>query len=345
MTTLLSPKATERLKYIYYHLPPSIDLLPAQSVDDPNVILHVRQSVYAWSQKLRSMRSNKNVPDHMASYLIRVETGSQSGASTDASITVSLIGTKGKTDMINLDNWGNDFERGDVNEYSVEAMDVGEALMIHLHNNGGGWWYKNPDWFVNRISVISSSQQNPFEFPCYRWVLSDLVVFEGKAILPFQDQPEVVKNQRKLELQQRQESYKWGTFAGWEGLPRHLEVAQHSDIPRDSQFSQEARNSIDEDRKKAVIDLGLAHLSTIFESWDNFDDFQKIVGWFYGGGQRLVEGDRWMTDSVYGSMFLNGCNPSVVERCERLPSHFPVTDEHVKGALDRGLSLQQEMKV
>ena len=92
MTTLLSPNATERLKYIYYHLPPSIDLLPAQSVDDPNIILHVRQSVYAWSQKLRSMRSNKKVPDHMASYLIRVETGSQSGAGTDASITVSLIG-------------------------------------------------------------------------------------------------------------------------------------------------------------------------------------------------------------------------------------------------------------
>ena len=83
--------------------------------------------------------------------------------------------------MINLDNWGNDFERGDVNEYSVEAMDVGEVLMIHLHNSGGGWLYKNPDWFVNRISVISSSQQNPFEFPCYRWVLSDLVVFEGKG--------------------------------------------------------------------------------------------------------------------------------------------------------------------
>ena len=165
------------------------------------------------------------------------------------------------------------------------------------------------------------------------------------AILPFQDQPEVVKNQRKLELQQRQESYKWGTFAGWEGLPRHLEAAQHSDIPRDSQFSQEARNSIDDDKKKAVIDLGLAHLSTVFESWDNFDDFQKIVGWFYGGGQRLVEGDRWMTDSVYGSMFLNGCNPNVVERCEKLPSHFPVTDEQVKGALDRGLSLQQEIKV
>lgn len=41
--------------------------------------------------------------------------------------------------MIKLDNWGNDFEKGDVDEYSVEAMDVGEVLMVHLHNSGGGW--------------------------------------------------------------------------------------------------------------------------------------------------------------------------------------------------------------
>ena len=91
-------------------------------------------------------------------------------------------GTKGKTDMIKLDKWGNDFERGDVDEYSVEAMDVGEILMVHLHNDQGGWWYKNPDWFVNKIAVISSSQDEPFEFPCYRWVLSDLVVFEGRGM-------------------------------------------------------------------------------------------------------------------------------------------------------------------
>ena len=85
--------------------------------------------------------------------------------------------------MIKLDNWGNDFERGDIDEYSVEAMDVGELLMVHLNNDGGGWWHKNPDWFVNKISVISSKQlqEDPFEFPCYRWVLSDLVVFEGKG--------------------------------------------------------------------------------------------------------------------------------------------------------------------
>ena len=91
-------------------------------------------------------------------------------------------GTKGKTDLIKLDNWGNDFERGDVDEYSIEAMDVGKVLMIQLHNDGGGWWYKNPDWFVNKITVLSSSQEDPFEFPCHRWVHSDLSVFEGRGI-------------------------------------------------------------------------------------------------------------------------------------------------------------------
>ena len=92
ITSLLSPTATERLKFILSNLPPSIGILPAQSVDDPNVVIHIRNAVYVWSQKLRSMRSNKLVPDHKASYLIRVETGSQSGAGTDATISISLTG-------------------------------------------------------------------------------------------------------------------------------------------------------------------------------------------------------------------------------------------------------------
>lgn len=92
ITSLLSPTVTERLKFTFLHLPPSIGILPAQSVDDPNVVVHIRNDVYRWSQKLRSKRSSKVVPDHKASYLIRVETGSQSGAGTDATISISLIG-------------------------------------------------------------------------------------------------------------------------------------------------------------------------------------------------------------------------------------------------------------
>lgn len=345
MTSLLSPTATERLKFIYKNLPASIGILPARSVDDPNVVIHIRNAVYVWSQKLRENRSNKLVPEHLASYLIRVETGSRSGAGTDASISISLIGTKGKTDMIKLDNWGNDFEKGDADEYSVEAMDVGKVLMVQLHNDRGGWWYKNPDWFVNKIAVLSSTQDyEPFEFPCHRWVLSDLMVFEGKAILPFQEQPDAVKSQRILEVTKRQENYKWGGQEVYKHLPGYLEAVTHADIPRDSQFSDEARSSVDEDKKKAIVKLGLSYLTSLFDSWDNFDDFQKILDRAYGGIPKIVEDDRWKTDKVFGSMFLNGCNPNVIQRCEKLPSNFPVTEEMVKSFLDRGQTLQEEIK-
>ncbi|XP_022800953.1 allene oxide synthase-lipoxygenase protein-like [Stylophora pistillata] len=344
MTSLLSPMATERLKYIYKNLPASIGILPAVSVDDPNVVVQIRNEVYVWSHKLRENRSNKLVPEHMTSYLIRVETGSHSGAGTDASISITLTGTKGKTDFIKLDNWGNDFERGDVDEYSVEAIDVGEVLMVHLHNDRGGWWYKNPDWFVNKIAVISSTQDDPFEFPCYRWVLSDLVVFEGRASLPFQELPDVVKHQRIFELKNRQEHYKWGNEEVYHGLPGYLHAATHADIPRDSQFSDEARSTIKEDIKKAILKLGLGHLMTLLDSWDNFDDFEKILQNLNRVRLKIVEDDRWMTDEVFGSLFLNGVNPNMIQRCEEFPSNFHVTEEMVKSCMDRGKTLEEEMK-
>ena len=63
----------------------------------------------------------------------------------------------------------------------MEAMDVGEVLMIHLYNDGSHSWYKNSDWFVNKITVTSSKQPIAFEFPCYRWVVSDMTVIQGKG--------------------------------------------------------------------------------------------------------------------------------------------------------------------
>ena len=57
-------------------------------------------------------------------------------------------------------------------------MDVGEILMVHLYNDGSGWF---SDWFVNKITITSSKQEETFDFPCYRWVVDDMVVFQGKG--------------------------------------------------------------------------------------------------------------------------------------------------------------------
>ena len=120
---------------------------------------------------------------------------------------------------------------------------------------------------------------------------------------------------------------------------------KHSDIPRDSQFSNEAKRAIKKEKHAVTVNIGLAYLSTLFDSWDCFDDFQKILKRAYDGVPKIVQDDRWMTDEVFASMFLNGCNPNTIQRCEKLPSNFPVTDDMVKSFLDRGKTLEEEIEV
>ena len=91
--------------------------------------------------------------------------------------------------------------------------------------------------------------------------------------------------------------------------------------------------------------LRLAYISTFFDSWKNFDNFQNILDRAYGGVPKIVEEDRWMTDKVFGLMFLNGCNPNTIQRCEKLPSNFPVTEDMIKSFLDRGRTMKEEMQV
>ena len=94
MTSLLSPSATERLELKFSNLPPSLDLLPARSVHDPNVVAQIRSNLYACTQKLRAHRRIVLVPDHVATYVMRVETGSQSKTSSAPSLRVAFTGGK-----------------------------------------------------------------------------------------------------------------------------------------------------------------------------------------------------------------------------------------------------------
>lgn len=92
MTSLLAPSVTEKLEFSFYNLPPSLDLLPARSVEDPNVLAHIRRDLYSCTQKLRALRRKVLVPDHVATYVIRLETGSKSATSAAPPINIALTG-------------------------------------------------------------------------------------------------------------------------------------------------------------------------------------------------------------------------------------------------------------
>ncbi|KAM3861303.1 arachidonate 12-lipoxygenase, 12R-type-like [Diretmus argenteus] len=61
------------------------------------------------------------------------------------------------------------------------------------------------------------------------------------------------------------------------------------------------------------------------------------------GGKEYVS-HHWEDDAFYGFIFLNGSNPMVIERCTKLPSNFPVTEEMVKPSLKEGTTLAKEME-
>jgi hypothetical protein len=53
-------------------------------------------------------------------------------AGTDSDVSVQLLGTLGWTSDFKLSKFGNDFEIGDLDEYIIEAPDVGNLLYLKV---------------------------------------------------------------------------------------------------------------------------------------------------------------------------------------------------------------------
>ena len=169
-----------------------------------------------------------------------------------------------------------------------------------------------------------------------QWPLHVLVFHP--ALLPQQKQNELIRLERRAELHERQALYKWGQRALFEGLPGFIDASKPSDLPRDS---QSPGNAAGESESNDVF----TKLFSWFESWNDLNAFRKIPEEVSGKIPKCADGDKWMEDRIFGMQFLNGCNPGIIRRCNKLPGNFPVTDGDVSAQLSRGLKLQQEIEV
>lgn len=89
------------------------------------------------------------------------------------------LGTEGRTRTIKLDKWfHDDFEAGQTDEYVVNDADVGEVLLVQLDNDGNGL---KSDWFIDYVTILSSSQGKFYTFPCYRWVSSQIIIYRQRG--------------------------------------------------------------------------------------------------------------------------------------------------------------------
>lgn len=91
------------------------------------------------------------------------------------------------------------------------------------------------------------------------------------------EQHEVLKKQRRLEVQKRLEIYQWGDDPNFDGFPGFIKSESVRTLPKDVQFTEEAIDDLYQAKRKALINLGLVKLLNMLESWEDFHDFKKVT--------------------------------------------------------------------
>ncbi|PDZ62236.1 hypothetical protein COK59_09230 [Bacillus thuringiensis] len=118
-------------------------------------------------------------------YNITVHTSNREGAGTDEDVYIQLIGLHGRDGDFFLDHEGyNDFERGDVDTYIIEAKDfLGPIEEIFLYVERGGS-EDAPAWHVDYIEVSAniSGENRTWKFPIYSWIGIQGRDAEGKSL-------------------------------------------------------------------------------------------------------------------------------------------------------------------
>ncbi|OCT98891.1 hypothetical protein XELAEV_180111243mg, partial [Xenopus laevis] len=90
-------------------------------------------------------------------------TGNVRGSGTNASVFMQLYGDKGKTEETFLKSRSNDFERGAVDIFKIEAVEVGKIRKLRIGHDGkglgDGWYLESVE--IKRIGIKMMPVEKP----------------------------------------------------------------------------------------------------------------------------------------------------------------------------------------
>lgn len=127
-----------------------------------------------------------NQGEHSTMYQIIVTTGNKSFAGTDANVYIQLHGRKGQeTPRLPLDDEKNNFEKGQIDVFKIESVDVGPVSYVTIGHDDSG---PGAGWYLDEVKVrryiqkneakeyVKRGRQKPLYeesvFPCKRWLSS-----------------------------------------------------------------------------------------------------------------------------------------------------------------------------
>ncbi|XP_070084252.1 polyunsaturated fatty acid lipoxygenase ALOX15B isoform X2 [Equus przewalskii] len=233
-------------------------------------------------------------------------------------------------------------------DFEVKSpQDVGPVLLLRVHKAPPALPLLlgplAPDAWFCRSFQLTPPRGSLLRFPAYQWLegAGSLVLREGAAKVSWADHHPKLQQQRREELQARQEMYRWKTYQpGW---PHCLDMETVKDLDLNTKYSVVKSTNLYLRAQSAFAELKIKGLLERKGSWRSLSEMEMVLNFQKTPATEYVF-EHWQEDAFFASQFLNGLNPVLIHRCRRLPENFPVTDAMVAPVLGPGTSLQAELE-
>ncbi|KAK6478050.1 hydroperoxide isomerase ALOXE3-like [Huso huso] len=274
----------------------------------------------------------------MVQYTVTLVTSHPPQSGTFSTPLITLIGTGGTSKEFKLDIPLQNLRPGSSAVFHLSVSSpLGRLVLVRLHTESR-LGFPELAWHCREVQVEPPG--GPAQhFPCRKWISSvgSVELWEGAARTVCGETLELLKQHRNLELQSKQETYRWRTIS--EGLPHCVDMTSLEQLGPDFRYTRSG---------PAFNAHYLRGFAERCESWKSFEEIETLFIFNCPpGGAATAEYVRshWQLDSFFGYQFLNGCNPYVIRQCKTPPPNLAVTPEMVQPFLPACTSLPQEMEV
>lgn len=107
------------------------------------------------------------------SYEVKVKTGKDKNAGTDAKVTLSIVGSVNKSSKLALKSSDkrNKFEKGQTDTFQFELKNLGEIKSIELESNGGRGvtHMRHTEWELAQVVISVPGTAESWTFNCDQW--------------------------------------------------------------------------------------------------------------------------------------------------------------------------------
>lgn len=96
-------------------------------------------------------------------------TGTKRGAGTDSNVFMTMYGSLGDSGERELrkSNNRNKFEDGQVDEFKVKAVDLGDLEKIKIGHDNSGF---GAAWYLEKVEIFNPNSQRTYLFNCQNWL-------------------------------------------------------------------------------------------------------------------------------------------------------------------------------